>query len=110
MKSCHAAALALVGWYLMVPGITYQSASNVWTVSGYDAHKRPVYSAWENYGTYATAAECQDQLRKLDPTASPVMPTAEGAVRNPLGLANAVRDSVNQAICISTDDPRLKQN
>jgi hypothetical protein len=108
MKTRHAAAVVLVGWYLMVPSITYQSAANVWTVSGFDQHKRPVYSAWENYGSYDTAAECQEQLSKLDPTASPIMPTAEGAVRNPTGLASAVRDSVKQAVCIPDNDPRLK--
>jgi hypothetical protein len=110
MKARHAAALMLVGWVLLVPGISYQSATNVWTVDGYDEHKKPVYSAWENQESYDTAAECQNQLSKLDPTESPVMPTAEGAVRNPIGLADAVRGSVKQAVCIATDDPRLKGN
>lgn len=110
MNLRHAAALALVGWALLVPGISYQSAANVWTVDGYDEHKKPVYSAWENQGSYDTAAQCRDQLGKLDPNESPVMPTAEGAVRNPTGLANAVRDAVKQVVCIATDDPRLKSN
>ena len=39
----HAAALALVGWYLMVPG---ENANN------------PL-SKWSIYRSYATAAECQ---------------------------------------------------
>ena len=110
MKPRHPAVLALVGWVLLVPGISYQSAANVWTLNGYDDHKKPVYSAWENYGSYDTAAQCQDDLRKLDPNQSPVMPTAEGAVRNPAGLANATRESVKQALCVATDDPRLKGN
>src|ERR1700689_281189 len=110
MNSRHPAVLALVGWVLLVPGINYQSASNVWSVGGYDEHKKPVYSAWEDQGSYDTAAQCQDHLSKLDPNESPVMPTAEGAVRNPTGLADAVRDSVKQAVCLPTDDPRLKGN
>jgi len=110
MKPRNPAVLALVGWVLLVPGISHQSAANVWTLNGYDDHKKPVYSAWENYGSYDTAAQCQDDLRKLDPNQSPVMPTAEGAVRNPAGLANATRESVKQALCVATDDPRLKGN
>jgi hypothetical protein len=97
-----------VGWYLMVPGVTYQSAANLWTAGVYDKHGRPVYSAWRDYGSFDTAAECQNELGKLDPNERPVMGTDEGAVRNPLGLEQAVRAAVKQATCIANTDPRLK--
>jgi hypothetical protein len=110
MKRLHATALLLVGWVLLVPGINYDSATNVWMVTGYDKHKKPVYRVWENYGSFDTKAGCEEERKKLDPNASPIMPTAEGAVRNPTGLANVVRESVNQAVCIPGDDPGLKEN
>jgi len=110
MQSRHAATFALVGWYLLVPSVGYQSATNVWTMGGYDEHGKPVYSDWRTYGSYDTAAECQNHISGLDPTESPVIPTDEGAIRNPIGLAKVVRAAVKQAICIKADDPRLKSN
>jgi hypothetical protein len=110
MSLRHAFKVVLAGWVLLVPRILYESGTNTWTVTGYDKHKKPVYSVWDNYGSFDTKAGCENELKKLDPTASPVMPTAEGAVRNPAGLANVVRDSVKQAVCIPSDDPSLKQN
>jgi hypothetical protein len=109
MNIRHTAALALVGWSLMVPGLSYQSATNVWTAGVYDKHGKPVYSAWTTYGSYDTAAECQSELGKLNPYQSPVMAIDEGAIRNPLGLEQATRESVKQATCIANTDPRLKR-
>ncbi len=109
MNIRHAAALALVGWYLMVPGVTYQSATNVWTVGVYDKHGKPVYSAWRAYDSFDTAAECQNALSKLDPDERPAMAaTDEGSIRNPLGETNAVHEAVSKATCLADTDPRLK--
>jgi len=61
MKFRHAAALALVGWYLMVPP---QNAH-------WQEKRQPLYnsnaplSEWDIDESFDTAAECQAALKKL---------------------------------------------
>ncbi len=89
MKLRHAAALALVGWYLMVPPLNADGTPN--------AHA-PL-SQWSMDGSYDTAKECTDRFHSD-------MNVAAGLKRD-LGGMNA-RLSVNDEQCIATDDPRLK--
>lgn len=95
----HAAAIALIGWYLIVPQL-------------YDGHligpllDRPGHSPdlahWNNDGSYDTAAECEaarSQLVLVDPNNPRFQLDADT-------LATLRRF----ATCVSTDDPRLKEN
>jgi uncharacterized protein YfaP (DUF2135 family) len=87
MKPRHAAALALVGWYLMMPPMTSDRRIQINT---------PL-SHWEISSSYDTADECE----KVRLVASGWMADANGqkARHTPRGDA---------AICVASDDPRLK--
>ena len=82
MKPRHAAALALVGWYLMMPPL------------GSDG--RPDDSAplpqWKIRGSFDTAAGCADAL-------------AEQLGRD---FPEMVRQAIHASRCVSIDDPRLE--
>ncbi len=84
MKLRHAAAFALVGWYLMQPpahrGTDGKSVFE-------DA--RPL-TMWRQIGAYDTAKECEAQIDHMV-----TLPTDVGA--------EFVR-------CVASDDPRLKRN
>jgi hypothetical protein len=86
MKPCYAAALALVGWCLIMPPIS-------------DDHqvvkKNAPISHWETIETYATADACRNELAKL---------TALIA-----GNINytVIQRRVLAGKCVADDDPRL---
>jgi hypothetical protein len=85
MKTRHAAALALVGWYLLAPP------------SGPD--DKPIvtapFSQWTDHHTYDTAAHCEARrLEIID------------------ALPNSELDAIEYfqtSLCVSADDPRLNQ-
>jgi hypothetical protein len=80
MMPGHAAALALVGWYLLL------QPPDLAAVHRTDA---PL-SRWLQIGTYNSVKECNKNRSALKPE------TEDG------------RWAVKQAVCIATDDPRLK--
>ena len=84
----HAAALAFVGWYLMVPAPGLEN--------------RPL-SYWSHMGSYDTAKECEQGMRgwyKLNEQDGFAMKKYTAAqVKNAWLLAE----------CIEADDPRLKE-
>ena len=84
----HAAALALAGWYLMIPPPLSHSRQ--------DGRIEPL-SRWTTTGTFESKKACDAErghLSKLDPGA--------GSYR---GLPP---EEVYDAQCVATDDPRLK--
>jgi hypothetical protein len=81
MKPRHAAALALVGWYLMLP------PPDLAAVHRTDA---PL-SRWLQIGTYNSVKECNENRAALKPQ------------------TEDVRWAVTQAVCIAADDLRLKK-
>ena len=85
MKLHHAAALALVGWYLMAP-----PTRRIRDEAVFD-DDQPL-SQWKQIGTYDTAKECTARIDYMQ-----TLPLAEE-----IGAA-FVR-------CIASDDPRLKSN
>lgn len=89
-----AAALALVGWYLMLPPIQNDSWPNT------DA---PL-SQWSIGGSFDTAKECQDE--KVDNAER----TEKTISAPPATLSLAAARQALVAVCIATDDPRLKGN
>ena len=92
MNLRHAAALALVGWYLMIPPIIHDSVQ-----SG-----APL-SSWHIFGSYDKATECRtDNVDKLNFWISNSAKGLPGRDRT-LG-------ALQYAVCVATDDPRLKGN
>ena len=94
MKLRHAAALALVGWYLMLPPLDH----------GVPIVKAP-YSEWDNWQGFDTADACQAKKSFFQNEAlEPAQKIGETATQ----LAMDCR--FFDALCIATDDPRLKAN
>lgn len=86
MKLRHAAALALTGWYLMIPPID---------VPGHHDDSAPI-SKWQVADSFDTAAACSNALNRRF--------TLEEKKHDKLMI-----DAYGTAACISTDDPRLKE-
>ena len=85
MKLLHAAALALVGWYLMVPPLEQNREHDP---------SAPI-SRWTINGRYDSAAKCaKAQMQNLK-------------YWNHVGNEQMV-DAFGQSACIPTDDSRLK--
>jgi hypothetical protein len=80
MKSHHAAALALVGWYLMVPAPDHIMA--------------PV-ERWAHVDSFDTASECREAALNYQ--------QRESSSTDP-----ATKKAARIWECIATDDPRLK--
>jgi hypothetical protein len=84
MKLRHAAALALVGWYLMVPPSQRGGVS-------LDAPLR----SWRSFGNYDTARDCEDDHLELAEKSKQATPSGHLIVE--------------LAQCIASDDLRLKE-
>jgi hypothetical protein len=82
MNLRHAAALALVGWYLMVPSKKDPNA--------------PIRD-WGHYGSYDTAKECGEEQEWL-------------YQRSKLANSKISENQAAGSECIASDDPRLKGN
>ena len=60
MKLCHGAALALVGWYLMVPPLQREVCCSL-IVSGNPSIQ---IAKWQTLSVFATRAECEQSTYK----------------------------------------------
>ena len=95
MNLRHAAALALVGWYLMVPPPVVHSS-----VRDLDA---PL-SKWGIFSTHDSAAECEQGLVAFYKLAKTEL------VANPSDERDRIQFyQLESSQCIATDDPRLKE-
>jgi hypothetical protein len=81
MKSRHATALALVGWYLMIPPVR----------GGQPDTQAPI-SAWTVFRRFDSAAACQEWKLKLETRARRAGKYGPRPV----------------FMCVATEDPRLK--
>jgi hypothetical protein len=79
MKLHHAAALAVAGWYLMIPPLGSDGRRD-------DSAPLP---QWKIRGSFDTAVECADALVELLDRDFPEME----------------RQAIHASRCISTDDP-----
>ncbi|HTY55503.1 MAG TPA: hypothetical protein VMB26_09900 [Candidatus Binataceae bacterium] len=86
MKACHAAALALMGWYLMTPPMDLHS-NDVTRVD-----KNAPLSKWGVVESFDTEAAC---IRKI------------GRLKN--DPKHEEYDLFIGAKCVSMDDPHLKE-
>jgi len=111
----HAAALALVGWYLMVPPLFKQGINS----------NAPL-SDWDQKGAFDTADKCEEARSRLSDCGEVLNDARPGNAIDLCGAGFKPRsaykdksqaDIVGQlafqymeARCVSTDDPRLKGN
>jgi hypothetical protein len=108
----HAAALALLGWYLMVPPI---HKSGILTRFWYGQ-----LADWSIVNSFDSAKECEDYREKMvgasrnaskqPPSASEYLPSdvrglGDGYFYSP-STKKAYRENPT-AMCIASDDPRL---
>jgi hypothetical protein len=94
MNLRHATALALVGWYLMVPPIANTEAQ--WITESLVA---PL-SQWSSLQSFDTAKECEDEAAKVKRQVS---------TKNQGGPVPLIQRPFAFAQCVATDDPRLKE-
>ena len=102
MNPRHAAALALVGWYFIMPP-TRTSPKGIVNMD----IKAPL-SRWQIVGRFDSTKDCNespDQLRKMQrETENPNISPVEN--RNEEGAMNIL---LAKSQCIASDDPRLKE-
>jgi hypothetical protein len=98
MNSRHAAALALVAWYLMVPPLVN---------APYKIDMETPVLNWKVYQTFSSEEECRkaqaSAQAKYEPTADAPVGTIQKGTR-------AFALQMSFAKCIASDDPRLKVN
>jgi hypothetical protein len=103
MNLRHVAALALVGWYLMVPPKR---------MGGMAEENAPLH-LWEIVGVYDKASECQQEMERC-------LTIAIGQGNLPIGEPEKMRSlgvrftwtSASQLLnttCVASDDSRLKE-
>jgi hypothetical protein len=113
MKPRHAAALALVGWYLMFPTRAENDQPDL---------ESPL-SSWYNGKTFSSLPECEDAVKKMvEMTKDPnIRGTIEAQMRakiqarsSNLALTPAewveFRKALESSRCVASDDQRLKGN
>jgi hypothetical protein len=110
MKPRHAAAFALVGWYLMLPPAVMPKTGDPITWITYDS-SAPIYQ-WNHMDSFDHAGDCEAArkalLDKTKENASIVVPEKMSQADVKRSLDERVLNAVS-AECIATDDPRLKE-
>jgi len=115
MNPRHAAALALVGWYLMVPPLMTPCPSK-----HPPKHPPPLnfwgdapLSRWDTVRSFNRAGDCEKELkatiqRTTDPKFTIVVPANMGPDEVSRSRMNMITRDIS-AQCVSTGDPRLKE-
>lgn len=88
MKLRHAAAIALVGWYLMLPA----------------GDETAPLSNWQIANTFERAADCEASRKEFYEVGMKRMKNAKSDQERVFGMLMA------KATCVTTDDPRLKES
>ena len=91
MNLRHAAALALIGWYLIAPPVGSVTSRRNPATGFYDAYSTAPLHMWQVADSYDTAAECRKALDMANQQAMQHCPDCSAI-----------------AECIATNDPRLK--
>jgi len=100
MISRHASAVLLLGWYLMVPPVEDLPRKDPGDGGGvpYRVKRGATLSAWEIANSFDSADECRNAKKELTASAT--------HSSDRLSIANVM--AKREALCIATDDPRLK--
>jgi hypothetical protein len=118
MKPRHAAALALVGWYLMEPpivgpygrGRVYDASAPLSRWYFYNELKSDIHNPLDR--AHATKFRSKDQCdakreEKWPANPPPIPPTVGGGMTERI---ETWRELGAKSLCVSADDPRLKAN
>jgi hypothetical protein len=100
MKPCRAAIL-LAGWYLIAPPM-YENYNSKHKLLSTRAYANAPLAAWTNFGTYPTREKCEAQRHNDFDDAIKAGPGSTERDR-------ALWESSRAAMCVSADDPRMKQ-
>ena len=99
----HAAALAIVAWYLMIPPVNADNRVDA----------RAALSKWRQGVSFASKNECEASLKDAmeNPmTLSEYQAAAKATLKakmHPLSQSEMTR-RMQESVCVSSDDPRLK--
>jgi hypothetical protein len=97
MKDRHAAALALVGWYLMISTASWDGSK--WIEPSFTS-----LAHWQQVDVFDSASKCQAAKNQhLD----------DAIAEDEKGMAHPKKDAVGNNLaadylCVASDDPRLK--
>jgi len=94
MNLRHAAALALVGWYLMVPPLDSANMTQV--------NAGALLSEWHSMKSYSSKKDCEKERDEK---------RAAGArgLHSPSQTKRVMATALSSAQCVASDDPRLKE-
>jgi hypothetical protein len=120
MNLCHAAALALVGWYLMAPpyrrdgSLDLNAPLSEWSQlggAGYDSATACGKARSEEAQAIVKALDSTKQRVKAlpDDGDQPISKVDPKTYAQYVKTMNAANDFVHSR-CVATDDPRLKGN
>jgi hypothetical protein len=106
MNSRHAAALALVGWYLMIPPVFSPMGKHH---RSFNDLRAPL-NKWDIWSRFDSPTSCEKEKEHLR-TEAPVRLkfAGEHPDQDPNGNIAAVSEAWQLADCIATDDLRLKE-
>jgi len=101
MKLRHAAALAILGWFLMVPQIL---ASQVPTdkdlIGPFTTNNKPDFTSWRRVGIFNTEAACEAARSELQTTLVYKSPVPKETIARVAAYSQ----------CVASNDPRVKLN
>lgn len=113
MKPRHAAALALVGWYLLAP-VPPAKDRGYWgrlqdLIFGTSEHA-PV-SQWNQLGVFDTAEKCHAaETEQVNAALESFGQTLEEKGKSKAEIVyDAIIKGGDDSVCIASDDPRLKE-
>ena len=95
VKFRHAASLALVGWYLMIPPHLQTSSLQV-------DRDAPI-SRWKHYRSFDSATECEATLERLRRDVRKIR------TDNPATTLDSEAAQEMMGKCIASDDSRLRE-
>ena len=110
MNLRHAAALALVGWYLMLPPPTPDGVTN--PALRFVESDAPL-SKWSIQRSYDTAESCEKAKEKAKKAARQAIISEGGCFDSDRSVRGRIKttDEITtvDALCIASDDQRLKE-
>ena len=98
MNPRHAAALALVGWYLIIPR---------YGLDGLVLDKAPL-STWKIYDEYDSPAQCENVRQQMSQIAQDFIDEQEKRAET-ADMDTSQAEVMLSARCIAKDDPRLRE-
>lgn len=94
MNFRHAAAVSLLGWYLITPPAKLSITANV-------GDSAAPLSKWQIVQGFGTANDCEKRKLQLE------QGLANARLPNP--QIEALKRKISEAQCVAADDPRLKK-